>query len=136
MDPGTLSGRQVCEARERDMEAMTKVVVESEIHDWGLAGLRGCTVHGHSLRLQEDGVMFDMLDRRRLEGGIIVSDKDQVGVPIDRKVKLGKVISEAEAAKRTTLYRVDNVPFKSDKEVVEWTQRVWQLRSQYGFLPK
>ena len=31
--------------------------------------MRGCTVHGHSLRLQEDGVMFDMLDRRRLEGG-------------------------------------------------------------------
>jgi len=136
VDPGTLSGRQVNEMRERDLEACSKDLVETEITDWGLAGMRGCTVHGHSLRLQEDGVMFDMLDRRRLEGGTIVMDKDQVGVPIDRKVKLGKPLSEAEAAKRTTIYRVDNVAFKSDKEVVEWTQRVWQLRSQYGYLPK
>ena len=68
--------------------------------------LRGCTVHGHSLRLQEDGTMFDMLDRRRLECGVIVSDKDQVGVPIDRKVKLGKPMSEAEAAKRNTICAV------------------------------
>jgi len=43
--------------------------------------------------------MFDMLDRRRLEGGVIVSDKDQVGVPIDRKVNLGKPMSESEASK-------------------------------------
>lgn len=136
VDPGTLSGRQVCEGRERDMEAFTKDIVESEIMDWGRGGLRGCTVHGHSLRLQEDGTMFDMLDRRRLEKGVMVMDKDQVGVPIDRKVNLGKPMSEAELAKRTTIYRVDNVPFKSDKEVVEWTQRIWELRSKYGFIPK
>jgi methyl-coenzyme M reductase gamma subunit len=80
--------------------------------------------------------MFDMLDRRRLEGGVIVMDKDQVGVPIDRKVNLGKPMSESEAAKRTTFYRVDNVAFRSDKEVIEWTQRIWELRTKYGFVPK
>ena len=85
------------------MEEYTKRQAETEMTDWGLAGMRGCTVHGHSLRLQEDGVMFDMLDRRRLEGGVIVSDKDQVGVPIDRKVNLGKPMSEAEAAKLLSL---------------------------------
>ncbi|MCX9085272.1 MAG: coenzyme-B sulfoethylthiotransferase subunit gamma [Candidatus Methanoperedens sp.] len=136
VDPGTLSGRQVNEMRERDMEEYTKRQAETEITDWGLSGLRGCTVHGHSLRLQEDGTMFDMLDRRRLEGGVIVSDKDQVGVPIDRKVNLGKPMSEAEAAKRTTIYRVDNVSFRSDKEVVEHVQKVWELRTKYGFVPK
>lgn len=136
VDPGTLSGRQVVEARERDMEACAKAQLETEMTCPGLAGLRGCTVHGHSLRLQEDGVMFDMLDRRRLEKGTIVQDKDQVGVPIDRKVNLGKPMSEAEAAKRTTFYRVDNVAFKDDKEVVEWTQRIWELRTRYGFQPK
>ena len=136
VDPGTLSGRQVNEMRERDLEEYTKRQAETEMTDWGLAGLRGCTVHGHSLRLQEDGVMFDMLDRRRLEGGVMVMDKDQVGVPIDRKVNLGKPMSEAEAAKRTTFYRVDNCAFRSDKEVIEWTQRIWELRTKYGFQPK
>jgi methyl-coenzyme M reductase gamma subunit len=135
VDPGTLSGRQVNEMRERDLEEYTRRQAGTEITDWGLAGLRGCTVHGHSLRLQEDGVMFDMLDRRRLEGGVIVSDKDQVGVPIDRKVNLGKPMSEAEAAKRTTIYRVDNVSFRSDKEVIEHVQKVWELRTKYGFYP-
>jgi methyl-coenzyme M reductase gamma subunit len=80
--------------------------------------------------------MFDMLDRRRLEGGVMVMDKDQVGVPIDRKVNLGKPMSESEAAKRTTFYRVDNVSFRSDKEVVEHVQKVWELRTKYGFVPK
>jgi len=136
VDPGTLSGRQVNEMRERDMEVYAKRQCETEMTDFGLAGLRGCTVHGHSLRLQEDGTMFDMLDRRRLEGGVIVSDKDQVGVPIDRKVNLGKPMSEADAAKKTTIYRVDNVSFRSDKEVIEHVQKVWELRTVYGFVPK
>jgi methyl-coenzyme M reductase gamma subunit len=129
VDPGTLSGRQVNEMRERDLEEYTKRQAETEMTDWGLAGLRGCTVHGHSLRLQEDGVMFDMLDRRRLEGGVMVMDKDQV-------VNLGKPMTESDAAKRTTFYRIDNVAFRSDKEVIEWTQRIWELRTKYGFVPK
>ncbi|MGP8337892.1 MAG: coenzyme-B sulfoethylthiotransferase subunit gamma [Methanosarcinaceae archaeon] len=136
VDPGTLSGRQVVEARERDMEEVAKVQLETEMTCPGLASLRGCTVHGHSIRLQEDGVMFDMLDRTRLENGVIIEDKDQVGVPIDRKVDLGKPMSEEEAAKRTTIYRIDNVPFRSDKEVIDWTQKVWELRTKYGFQPK
>jgi methyl-coenzyme M reductase gamma subunit len=136
VDPGTLSGRQIVEARERDMEKCAKVQMETEISDHALAGMRGCTVHGHSVRLQEDGVMFDMLDRRRLEGGTIIMDKDQVGIPLDRKVDLGKPMSDAEAAKRTTIYRVDNVAFKDDAEVVEWVQRIFDQRTIYGFQPK
>jgi methyl-coenzyme M reductase gamma subunit len=136
VDPGTLSGRQVVEARERDMEAIAKEQMETDMTCVGLAGLRGCTVHGHSCRLQEDGVMFDMLDRRRLEGGSIVQDKDQVGVPIDRKVNLGKVMSPEEAAKKTTFYRIQDTPFRSDEEVVGWTQKVWELRTIYGYQPK
>jgi len=45
-------------------------------------------------------------------------------------------MSAEEAAKRTTIYRVDNVPFRSDAEVVEWTQRIFDLRTIYGFQPK
>ena len=66
----------------------------------------------------------------------IIKDKDQVGVPIDRKVNLGKPMSEAEAAKRTTIYRVDNVAFRSDKEVIECVQRIFEQRTIYGFQPK
>ncbi|HII01777.1 TPA: coenzyme-B sulfoethylthiotransferase subunit gamma [Methanosarcinaceae archaeon] len=136
VDPGTLSGRQIVEARERDMEECAKVQMETEISCPGLSGMRGATVHGHSVRLQEDGVMFDMLDRRRLESGTIIMDKDQVAIPIDRKVDLGKPMSEEEAAKRTTIYRVDNVPARSDAEVIEWVHRVFDQRTSFGFQPK
>lgn len=136
VDPGTLSGRQIVEARERDMEQCAKVQMETEITDHALAGVRGATVHGHSVRLQEDGVMFDMLDRRRLENGVIIMDKDQVAIPLDRKVNLGKPMSSEEAAKRTTIYRVDNVAFRDDKEVVEWVHRIFDQRTKFGFQPK
>lgn len=136
VDPGTLSGRQIVEARERDMEQCAKVQLETEMSCPALSGMRGATVHGHSVRLQEDGVMFDMLDRRRLENGTIIMDKDQVSIPLDRKVDLGKPMSEEEAAKRTTIYRVDNVAFRGDKEVVEWVHRVFDQRTKYGFQPQ
>ncbi len=136
VDTVASSGRQIVEMRERDLEEYTMRLFETEITDLALSGMRGCTVHGSSLRLQEDGIMFDMLDRRRLENGGIVMDKDQLGVPIDRTVKFGKSMSEVEAAKRTTIYRVDNVSFRSDKEVIEHVQRVWELRTKYGFMPK
>ena len=135
-DPGTLSGRQVVEMRERDMEALAREQIESDMVCPGLSGLRGCTVNGHSLRLQEDGIMFDMLDRRRLEGETIIMDKDQLGVPLDRKANLGKPMSPEEAARKTTFYRVGNVAFRDDKEVIEWTQRVWELRTVFGFQPQ
>lgn len=135
VDPGTLSGRQVVEARERDMEQVAKFQLETEMSDPALSSLRGATVHGHSLRLPEDGVMFDMLDRARKEGNNIVMHKDQVGRPIDKKVNLGKPMSDEEAAKRTTIYRVDNVAFRNDKEVIEWVHRVFDQRTIYGFKP-
>ncbi|MEA1984673.1 MAG: coenzyme-B sulfoethylthiotransferase subunit gamma [Euryarchaeota archaeon] len=136
VDPGTLSGRQVVEARERDMEELAKFQIETEMTCPALASLRGATVHGHSLRLPEDGIMFDMLDRCRLENGTVIMHKDQVGRPIDKKVEIGKPMSEDEAAKRTTIYRVDNVPFRSDKEVIEWVHAIFDLRTKYGFKPE
>ena len=62
--------------------------------------------------------------------------KDQVGRPIDKKVELGKPMSPKEAAKKTTIYRVDNVAYRSDKEVLEWVHRVFDLRTKYGFKPE
>jgi methyl-coenzyme M reductase gamma subunit len=79
--------------------------------------------------------MFDMLERTILENGTIMAVKDQVGRPIDKKVNMGKPMSDEEAAKRTTIYRVDNVPFRSDTEVLEWVHRVFDQRTKYGFQP-
>ena len=63
IDPGTLSGRQIIECRERDLEKYARDLVNTELFDAALTGIRGCTVHGHSLRLDENGMMFDMLQR-------------------------------------------------------------------------
>ncbi len=63
IDPGTLSGRQIIECRERDLEKYAKELINTELFDAALTGIRGCTVHGHSLRLDENGMMFDMLQR-------------------------------------------------------------------------
>ncbi|CAJ37203.1 coenzyme-B sulfoethylthiotransferase subunit gamma [Methanocella arvoryzae] len=137
VDPGTLSGRQIIEARERDLEKITKETFETEMFDPARTSLRGCTVHGHSLRLNENGMMFDMLQRQVLDkDGTVKAVKDQVGDPLDRKVNLGKPMSEAELKKRTTIYRIDGVSFRSDDEVVGWVQRIFTLRTKCGFYPK
>jgi methyl-coenzyme M reductase gamma subunit len=137
VDPGTLSGRQIIEARERDIEKITKETFETEQFDPARASLRGCTVHGHSLRLNENGMMFDMLQRQVADkDGSVKAVKDQVGDPLDRKVNLGKPMSEADLKKRTSIYRIDGVAFRSDDEVVGWVQRVFTLRTKCGFAPK
>jgi methyl-coenzyme M reductase gamma subunit len=63
-------------------------------------------------------------------------DKDQVGVPLDRKVNLGKPMTTAEANKKTTFYRVGNVAYRDDPEAIEWLQKIWELRTVYGYQPK
>ena len=142
-DPGTLSGRQILEARERDIEGYTKTQIDSEMFDPALSAMRGCTVHGHSLRLEEDGTMFDMLRRTEMgKDGIIYQVKDQVGIPLDKKIPLGKPMKVAEAKKRTTIFRADGVPMcgkvgarKYDEAVVA-LHHMWELRSKWGFRPE
>ncbi|NKQ38840.1 MAG: coenzyme-B sulfoethylthiotransferase subunit gamma [Methanosarcinales archaeon] len=136
VDPGTLSGRQIVEARERDMEVVAKHQLETDMSCPALSSLRGAAVHGHSLRLPENGLMFDMLERSVMKDGEVMVVKDQVGRLLDREVNMGKPMSEDEAAKRTTIYRADNVPFREDKEVIELVHRIWQQRTEYGFQPK
>jgi methyl-coenzyme M reductase gamma subunit len=144
-DPGTLSGRQIIEARERDIEEYTKVQMDSEMTDPALATMRGCTVHGHSLRLDEDGMMFDMLARTELgSDGNVYYSKDQVGIPLDKKINSGKPMSEAETAKRTTIFRCDNISFggpcTAEKRTLDegliTLHHMWERRSAWGFRPE
>ncbi|MCQ8903015.1 MAG: coenzyme-B sulfoethylthiotransferase subunit gamma [Methanothrix sp.] len=142
-DPGTLSGRQIIEARERDIEAYTKKLMDSEMTDVARCSMRGCTVHGHSLRLEENGMMFDMLARTEMGAdGNVYYVKDQVGIPLDKKINVGKPMSEDELKKRTTIFRYDNISFggkvgaRKFDEALEALHHMWELRTKWGFRPE
>jgi methyl-coenzyme M reductase gamma subunit len=136
IDPGTLSGRQIVEARERDLEKISSDLINTNLFDPARVGIRGATVHGHSLRLAEDGMMFDMLQRCVLDDGSVKYVKDQIGVPLDRKVDVGKPMDEAWLKANTTMFHsLVGSAFREDKEYVEYVQRIHSLRTKYGFMP-
>ena len=96
-------------------------------------------MHGHSLRLEENGMMFDMLARTEMgKDGNVYQVKDQVGIPLDKKLNLGKPMSEAEAKKRTTIFRIDGVNLRKeqDSESITALHHMWELRSKWGFRPE
>lgn len=135
VDTGTLSGRQVVEMRESDLEAISKILLETDLFDSAKTGLRGATVHGHALRLDENGLMFDALQRYKFneDTGTVVYVKQQVGVPLDEPVDVGKPLDEAELAKITTIYRKDNIGMREDKEAIEVTNHIHFARTRGGF---
>ncbi|PKL66142.1 MAG: coenzyme-B sulfoethylthiotransferase subunit gamma [Methanobacteriales archaeon HGW-Methanobacteriales-1] len=135
VDTGTLSGRQVIEMREMDLESVSKELVETNLFDPARSGLRGATVHGHSLRLDENGLMFDALQRYVYdeEKGHVVYVKDQVGRPLDEPVDVGEPLSEEELEKMTTIYRKDNVGMRDDKEAIEVVETIHVARTRGGF---
>lgn len=138
IDPGTLSGRQIVECRERDLEGYARELIESAIFDPATTGIRGATVHGHSLRLAENGMMFDAVQRCILDkDGVVKYIKDQVGVPLDRKVAVGKPMDAAWLKENTPMFHsLVGTPFRSDSEYVAYVQRIHALRTKYGFMPK
>lgn len=137
-DAGTLSGRQIIEARERDLEKISKELLETEFFDPARTGIRGASVHGHSLRLDEDGVMFDMLRRQVMnkETGKVEAVKDQIGEELDEPVVLGEPLDEATLRAKTTIYRMDGEAYKDDKDAVEVLHRIHVTRSNGGYSPE
>lgn len=135
VDTGTLSGRQVVEMRESDLESMSKSLIETELFDPAKTGLRGATVHGHSLRLDEDGLMFDALQRYvyNKETGHVDYVKDQVGKPLDEPVDVGEPLDEDHLKDITTIYRSENVGLREDKEVIEVVETIHAARTDGGF---
>lgn len=135
VDPGTLSGRAPLEMRERDLELVAKELLETEVFDPARVGVRGATVHGHSLRLDENGMMFDALRRYIFDKktGEVVYVKDQVGVPLETPVRVGKPLPEEQLKKMTTIYRVDGVSTRDDPELLNWVKRIHLLRTLAGF---
>ena len=136
-DAGTLSGRQIIEIRERDLEKISKELLETEFFDPARSGIRGGSVHGHSLRLDENGMMFDMLRRQIFneETGKVEMVKDQIGVELDEPVILGEPLDEEILMDKTTIYRVDGEAYKDDKDAVEVLHRIHVSRSKGGYNP-
>ena len=137
IDTGTLSGRQVVEARERDLEKLSKTLLETEYFDTARTGIRGAGVHGHSLRLDENGLMFDMLRRQvfNAETGKVEMVKDQVGRELDEPVVLGEPLDEETLRAKTTIYRIDGEAYKDDVDAVKVCQRIHVSRSFGAFNP-
>ncbi len=135
VDTGTLSGRQVVEMRESDLEEVSKRLLDSELFDTAKTGLRGATVHGHSLRLDENGLMFDALQRYVYdeETGHVVYVKDQVGIELDEPVDVGEPLPEDKLKEITTIYRYDNVSLRDDPEVIKVVEEVHIARTEGGY---
>lgn len=138
IDPGTLSGRQIVECRERDLEQYCNTLMETEMFDPARVSLRGATVHGHSLRLAEDGMQFDAIQRCVLgDDGVVYYVKDQIGVPLDRKVPVGKPMDDDWLKENSTIFHsLIGTPLREDPEYIEYLQRIHTLRTKYGFMPK
>lgn len=135
VDTGTLSGRQVIEIREQDLEKISKELVETDIFDPARCGMRGATVHGHSLRLDENGLMFDGLQRYVFneEDGHVYYVKDQVGRPLDEAIDVGAPLDEEYLKEITTIYREDNVGMRQDKEALEVVENIHTARTEGGY---
>ena len=138
IDTGTLSGRPVIAARERDIERISKYLLETEYFDTARTGIRGAGVHGHSLRLDENGLMFDMLRRQvfNKETGNVEMVKDQVGRELDEPVVLGEPLDEETLRGKTTIYRIDGEAYKDDVDAVKVCQRIHVTRSFGAFNPE
>ena len=97
--------------------------------------MRGATVHGHSLRLDENGLMFDGLQRYKFneEDGHVYYVKDQVGRPLDEIVDVGAPLDEEYLKEITTIYREDNIGMRQDKEALEVVENIHEARTKGGY---
>ena len=138
VDTGTLSGRQVIEMRESNLEEISKnFCIDTAFFDPATCGMRGATVHGHSLRLDENGLMFDALQRYICDEktGHVLYVKDQVGRPLDEPVDVGEPLPAEKLAEITTIYRKDGVPMRDDEELITVVKRIHRARTLGGFMP-
>ena len=138
IDTVVYSGREILEMRERDLEKATKMILETEVFNPGRSALKGITVHGHSLRLDENGLMFDA--RRRYiydkDSGEVVYIKDQMGNVLDVPVPVGPPFSEEDCKKLCLTYSWDTQPYKARTELFEMMSRSTKMRVMAGFNPE
>ena len=136
VDTITYSGRELLEMRERDLEKHMKELLETELFDPARSALRGITVHGSSLRLDENGLMFDARRRYIYENGNVVYVKDQNVVPLDKPISLGPPVKEEELEKNSIIYGSKTVDYDDADEIYEITGRIMKLSVVCGLDPE
>ncbi len=131
------SGRMLLEMRERDIDRVTKLMLESEMFDTARCALRSITVHGFSLRLDEDGLMFDARRRYHLdkETGEVVYTKTQQSKPLEEPVSVGPPLKEEELRKNITAYRFDQDSPRDADELMKVVKRIGELKVLGGLRP-
>ncbi|MDY6965426.1 MAG: coenzyme-B sulfoethylthiotransferase subunit gamma [Halobacteriota archaeon] len=136
-DSVAFSGRTLFEQRERDLDKSAKILMESEIFDPARVALRSITVHGFSLRLDENGLMFDA--RRRYiydrDTKNVLYLRNQRATELDKKISVGVPFSEDMLRDMTTAYRYDTVPHRDADELLKVVKRIGELRVLGGFRP-
>lgn len=138
VDLGVLTSRVVIEMRERELEQLVKDELESETYDPARTALKGITTHGVAIRLDGDGLLFDSLRRIRYDKNkkIVVYQKNQLGVPLDRPIPIGKPASEEDLKKRSLQYHVANVKYSEEPEMHRSIERMWELAQLMGMDPQ
>ena len=138
VDTVIYSGREILELRERDLEAATKVLMETELFDPARTAIRGITVHGSSLRLDEDGLMFDARRRYILnkETKEVVYIKDMHAQIIDKPVAVGRPFTDEELREFDVTYRWDTEMYKSRTEILLTINRIQKGRAIAGWNPE
>jgi methyl-coenzyme M reductase gamma subunit len=138
VDTVIYSGREIMELRERDLEAATKVLMETELFDPARTAIRGITVHGSSLRLDEDGLMFDARRRYVLnkETNEVVYVKDMHAQILDKPISVGRPFTEDELRQYDVTYRWDCEMYKSRTEILLTINRIHKGRALAGWNPE
>ncbi len=137
VDIGVLTSRVVIEMRERELEQLVKDELQSETFDAARTTLKGITTHGVAIRLDEDGLLFDALRRVKYDKskGTVIYQKDQLGVPLDHPISIGRPASEENLKKRALQYHRANVRYSEEKELHQTIERMWQLAQIMGMNP-
>ena len=97
------------------MKKVSKELLETEFFDPARSGVR--EIRPRTLtRLDEDGMMFDMLRRQiyNKDTGKAEMVKNQIGDELDEPVDLGEPLDEETLMNKTTIYRVDGEAYRDD----------------------
>jgi methyl-coenzyme M reductase gamma subunit len=112
--------------------------METELFDPARTAIRGITVHGSSLRLDEDGLMFDARRRYILnkETKEVVYIKNMHAQIIDKPVAVGRPFTEDELREFDVTYRWDTEMYKSRTEILLTINRIQKGRALAGWNPE
>ncbi len=132
------SGRELMEARERDLEKYAKELIETEVFDTARTAIRGITVHGSAMRLDEDGLMFDARQRYRYDraNNTVLYTKNQMAIPINRPIPIGAPGKEKDLIANSIIYGISTVGYRDAEELWEVTGKLMEENVKGGLNPE